>query len=76
MNFLKSGQQCIMSLFKIHMVKSTIYHTLAPYIDKMYTKLYELFGRFIPLDENDKQILQERFKTQSVKKKHQLLEYG
>ncbi|KPL15383.1 MAG: hypothetical protein AMS23_10950 [Bacteroides sp. SM1_62] len=42
----------------------------------MYTKLYELFGRFIPLDENDKQILQERFEPQSVKKKHQLLEYG
>jgi CRP-like cAMP-binding protein len=42
----------------------------------MYTNLYELFGRFIPLDENDKQILQESFEPQSVKKKHQLLEYG
>ena len=58
------------------MVKSSIYHKLAPYIDKMYTKLYELFGRFIPLEESDKQILQERFEPQSVKKKHQLLEYG
>jgi hypothetical protein len=34
----------------------------------MYTNLYELFGRFIPLDENDKQILQESFEQQSVKK--------
>lgn len=35
-----------------------------------------LFARFVPLDAADKQILQERFEPQSVKKKHQLIEYG
>ena len=42
----------------------------------MYTKLNNLFGRFIPLDEADRQILKERFEPLSIKKKHQLIEYG
>jgi CRP-like cAMP-binding protein len=43
---------------------------------KMYTKLFDLFGKFFPLDENDRDMLQERFEPQSIKKKHQLIEYG
>ena len=44
--------------------------------NEMYTKLYNLFGRFMPLNDNDRNMLQERFEPQSIKKKHQLIEYG
>ena len=42
----------------------------------MYDKLYNLFGRFITMDETDRQILEVRFEPMAIKKKEQLIEYG
>ena len=42
----------------------------------MYDKLYNLFGRFITMDETERQILEERFEPRDINRKEQLIEYG